>query len=118
MSLKVIWGNIITFDGCQYKDCKLKGKNSYNWNWSEFDTHHKPGIQINDVKSIIDNNTQIIILSKGFDNVLKTMQETLDYLKELNIKIYHLNTKDAVIKYNELVNEYDNKLVALIHSTC
>src|ERR1700747_2135612 len=114
MSLQVSWGIITTFNKTTFKDCKLKGKNAYNWNWKEFDTHHNPGITVNDVKSIIDNNTQIIILSKGFDNVLKTMQETLDYLKELNIKIYHLNTKDAVIKYNELVNEYDNKLVALI----
>jgi hypothetical protein len=118
MILQVIWGEITTFDGSKYKDCKLKGTASSAWNWGLTNTHHSPGIQIADLEDLIDENTTTVILSRGMNDVLKTMPETMDFLKAKGLTVHHLKTKEAVILYNTLVKDLGSSLVGLIHSTC
>ena len=116
--LKVVWGEITTFDGSVFKDCKLKGIISTEWNWALTNTHHNPGIQITDLQDLIDENTTTVILSRGMKDVLKTMPETFVFLKEKGLTVHHLKTPDAVVMYNLLVKDLGTSLVALIHSTC
>ena len=78
--------------------------------------HHQPGIQPIDVDEVLKIGIDIIILSKGVDEKLYTMPETLVYLQEQGIESYVLQTEEAIKKYNELCETH--RVAALIHSTC
>src|SRR5579872_2668287 len=72
------WGKVVvSFEGKEhtFKDCKLSPNGPQAWDWNEFRTRHHPGIQIEDLQSII-NDCDIIILSRGVDLVLETKPET------------------------------------------
>lgn len=116
-TLKIVWGKITGFDGSTYKDAKLKGRVAEEWIWSK-GMHHVPGILIADLENWIDSNTSVVILSQGMDNVLKTDESTFKFLQEKSITVYQLNSRDAVQKYNELVDELGNSLIGMFHSTC
>jgi len=110
------WGEII-INNNKYKDAKCYPGGVRAWDWNETGTRHKPGIQIADIKELLDNKSEIIILSKGVDNVLCTKDETFDYLKENKIEYYHLQSEEAVKKYNELC-DLGKKVGGVFHSTC
>ena len=113
------WGKVIVdFGGSQYafKDCKLSPKGPQEWDWKEFETKHVPGIQIEDLQSII-KDSDIIILSRGVDLMLQTPVETIDYLKQLGKEVYVLQSEEAVKRYNELAKQ-QKKVGILLHSTC
>src|SRR5258708_5454780 len=77
------WGKVVVnFAGTHYtfKDCKLSPNAVQEWDWKEFNTKHVPGIQIEDLQSII-KDSEIIILSRGVDCILQTPPETIEYLK-------------------------------------
>jgi len=99
------------------KDGKFYPGGCHEWDWNETGTRHKPGIQPADVQELIDNGAQVIILSKGVEEQLHTMQSTFDLLTELGIEVHHLQTEHAIEKYNELAAA-GQPVGALIHSTC
>lgn len=105
------------FEEMIFKDAKCYPDYSISWDWNETGTRHSPGIQISDVKEIVEKGAEVVVLSKGIDNKLLTKQETLDYLEEHKIKYYHLQSNLAVEKYNELLLS-DYKVGGLFHSTC
>ena len=115
----IVWGEVTVteVDGAikKYKDAKLSPTGSQEWNWKSTGTQHVPGIQVADLKDIID--ADVIILSRGMDLILQTKPETEAYLKSLNKEYYILETREAVKKYNELIDA-GKKVAALIHSTC
>ena len=91
------------------------------WDWKLSNTHHDPGIQLVDVKDLIDKGAKIIILSTGIRNQLQVARETEELLSEQkkNGQLeFHIQTSvDAVEHYNQLAR--NKKAVgALIHSTC
>lgn len=113
------WGKIVvTFQGKEhtFKDCKLSPKIAQEWNWKEFNTKHVPGIQIADLKSIIDDS-DIIILSRGVDLILQTEPATIDYLNKTGKEVHILQSEQAVKLYNELAQQNKNVGI-LLHSTC
>ena len=111
------WGRIEMEDGSVYKDVKLYPNGHRAWDWGETGTRHVPGIQISDIDELLSNNSEIIILSRGYDCVLQTMQEVEKYLTNEMIPYHILQTEKAVELYNQLVVE-GKKVGALIHSTC
>ena len=110
------WGQVKTEDGQTYKDVKLYPGGSREWDWNETGTEHVPGIQPADVKELIENGAEVIILSKGINERLQTMDQTVSKLKENNIEYHILQSEKAVEKYNQLCGQ--KKVGALIHSTC
>lgn len=112
------WGRV-TVAGVDkpYRDVKLFPGGSRTWNWKETDTHHDPGIQIADVQELLEHGADVVVLSKGYDEVLKTMPETVEWLTQQGIEVHVLQTGAAVEKYNALVDEA-RQVGALIHSTC
>lgn len=80
-------------------------------------THHVPGIKPADVKELLDNGSQTVILSRGMLLMLGTCQETLDLLKENNIPVQIAETKAAAEIYNGLVSA-GAAVGGLFHSTC
>jgi hypothetical protein len=113
------WGKVVVNSaGVEYtfKDCKLSPKGPQAWNWKEFGTQHVPGIQIQDLQSIIEDS-DIIILSRGVDLMLQVKPETINYLKQLGKETHILQSEEAVKLYNKLTQQ--NKRVGiLLHSTC
>ncbi len=110
------WGKINVDKNLIYKDAKLYPGGSRKWDWNETGTHHQPGIQPADVEELINNNAQVIILSKGFHERLQVCDETKDFLKDNDLTFYILETSKAVEKYNQIRKE--KPVGALIHSTC
>ncbi len=99
------------------KDFKLWPSGGHEWDWRETDTHHVPGIQPADVKELLTNGSQTIILSWGMLLALRTCRETLDLLEEQHTTVHIVETKDAVKLYKCIA--FAGKAVGgLFHSTC
>ena len=84
---------------------------------ARLDTHHVPGIQPTDVKELLDNGSQTVVLSRGMLLMLRTCQETLDLLEERHILVHIAETKAAAEIYNDLVSGGE-AVGGLFHSTC
>lgn len=110
------WGHLEISDGNSYKDAKLYPGGSSEWDWNETGTQHVPGIQPEDLKTLLENDCEIVILSKGVNERLQTKQETIEMLKSENMDYRILQTEEAISKYNELAES--EQVGALIHSTC
>jgi hypothetical protein len=120
------WGKIETVNNENgikqiFRDCKLYPGTAVEWDWKKTNTRHIPGIQVADIGEMI-NQVDIIILSKGMDEVLQVHPDTLAYLQYLKdehliSEFYILQTEKAVALYNQLNNE-GKKVGGVFHSTC
>lgn len=110
------WGKVVLDDGTVYKDVKLWPGGSREWDWNETGTRHVPGIQPADLQELIEHGAEVIVLSKGINERLRTRDQTVKLLKDKGIDFHILQSGEAVNKYNKLRG--DRKVAALIHSTC
>ena len=110
------WGTVLVADENSYKDAKLFPGGSRTWDWNETGTSHNPGIQPADVKELLEHGAETLVLSKGFNERLKTKPETEQYLDDNEVSYHILETEEAVSKYNQL--RKTKPTGALIHSTC
>jgi hypothetical protein len=79
----VSWGRLEVEGKAEpYKDAKLFPSGSREWNWRETGTGHTPGIQIADVRELLDNGATVVVLSRGMAECLHVPRETLDFLKQ------------------------------------
>lgn len=111
------WGKVHV-DGYDkpFKDVKLYPGGARAWDWNETGTEHVPGIQPADVGELIEHGAKVIILSKGVNERLQTMLETLQKLEDAGVEVHVLQTKKAIEQYNQLADR--EPVGALIHSTC
>ncbi|HSS64114.1 MAG TPA: MTH938/NDUFAF3 family protein, partial [Gammaproteobacteria bacterium] len=86
------------------------------WDWTETGTRHVPGIQPEDVQELLNEGSEVIVLSRGMLLALQTRPETLALLKAENITVYVEETRAAVERYNALAAELP--VGGLFHSTC
>lgn len=113
------WGQVTVQEAGQqhqYRDAKLWPGGSRNWDWNETGTSHTPGIQVADVRELVDNGADHVILSKGQNNRLQVKSDTLDWLEEQGVEVDVMESNNAVEAYNNLAGE--ENVGALIHSTC
>lgn len=126
------WGfATVTHNGesLHLKDAMLAPGLCQEWDWSKTNTHHKLGIQVADVKTLVQAGARYLILSKGMDGCLAVPPETLKYLDQtlgctslsapgvINYT-YEVCTSDIAIKrYNSLVSQ-GLSVGLLLHSTC
>ena len=113
----ISWGRMEVAGVGVGKDFKLWPGGGREWDWRETGTHHVPGIQPTDVKELLDNGSQSIVLSRGMLLMLRTCQETLELLEKRNIPVHIAETKAAADIYNDLVSDGD-AVGGLFHSTC
>jgi hypothetical protein len=73
-------------------------------------------VQPADVLELIAAGAQVIVLSCGMLNRLKTQPDTQALLEARGIACHDLQTPRAVAVYNDLREQ--RKVGALIHSTC
>ena len=113
----VSWGRLeVEGEAEPYKDAKLFPGGSCEWNWRETGTNHKPGIQIADVQELLDRGATVVVLSRGMAECLHVPRETLDFLKERQIPVHVLPTKEAAALYNKLAE--NEPVGGLFHTTC
>lgn len=113
----VSWGTLeVEGRDRPYKDAKLWPGGSRTWDWNETGTSHSPGIQIADVRELVDNGAETVILSRGMNRRLQVQDETVEWLEERGVEAEILQTEKAVERYNELSERAP--VGALIHSTC
>ena len=98
-------------------DAKLWPGGGREWDWSETDTHHHPGIQPADVAELLLHDVDVVVLSRGRELVLETQPETVDLLESRGISVIREETSVAIDTYNALVDG-GQKVGALLHSTC
>jgi hypothetical protein len=111
------WGSMQVEGVGQGKDFKLYPGGARPWDWNETGTRHEPGIQPADVQELIDAGCRFIVLSQGFDGVLKTCPETVELLQQHGITVHIARTPEAVDLYNDLV-AHAQLVGGLFHSTC
>ena len=110
------WGSVVIEGGMRYKDVKLFPGGAREWDWRETGTRHSPGIQLADVKELIQHGAMVVILSRGQLGRLKVAPGTRRALEELGVAYHILDTKVAVQMYGRLRDQVATG--ALIHSTC
>ena len=112
----VSWG-LMEIEGLgKGKDFKLYPGGGREWDWSENGTRHEPGIQPADVLELLENGSQVVVLTRGMQLMLRTCPETLDLLRQHNIPVHLEETREAVALYNKLAEEA--QVGGLFHSTC
>lgn len=73
-------------------------------------------LRLEDVKPVVKEKPDTIIVGTGFNAVMKVLPETEDYILSKGIRLIVEDTKKAVKTYNELSTQ--EKVVALFHLTC
>ena len=111
------WGKMEVEALGQGRDYKLWPGGGRAWDWRETGTRHVPGIQVADVRELLDHGAELIVLSRGMDLVLQTCPETLDFLRARGVQVIIEETRAAVERYNQLAAEGE-RVGGLFHSTC
>jgi hypothetical protein len=101
----------------QFKDCKIWPGGAKAWDWRITGTHHRPGIQPADIAEILDQDIEIMILSRGMQLMLHTCPETKAMLQSRGV-VYHIEeTRQAVDLFNKLAQQ-GKRVGGIFHSTC
>jgi hypothetical protein len=100
-----------------FKDAKLYPGGARTWDWTETGTSHTPGIQPADVEELLEHGASVVVLSRGMNERLQVMPDTLERLDEAGVEAYVLPTERAVERYNELRAD-GHAVGGLFHSTC
>jgi hypothetical protein len=115
--LHVSWGRM-EVDGLGIgRDFKLFPGGGREWDWTETNTHHVPGIQPTDVQELLDHGSETVVLTRGMQLVLQTCPETLQMLNDRHIRVFVEETTAGVRIYNQFAQEGE-KVGGLFHSTC
>lgn len=112
----ISWGRMDVETLGRGKDFKLYPGGGRAWDWTETGTRHVPGIQPADVLELLDRGSQVIVLTRGMQLVLRTCPETLALLRERGIPVHVEETRAAVALYNRLAA--GTPVGGLFHSTC
>lgn len=111
------WGKMEIEGVGKGRDFKLWPGGGREWDWSETNTHHSPGIQPADVQELLDKGSEVIILSRGMELRLETAPETIALLTSLGVEYHIEETQAAADLYNQLASQ-GIKVGGLFHSTC
>lgn len=111
------WGEVRAEGLVPARDLKLWPGGGRAWDWRETGTHHVPGIQVADVKELLENGARTLILTRGMQLVLQTCPETLEYLSAQSVRVHVAETNEASRVYNELAKQGE-AVGGLFHSTC
>ena len=114
--LAVSWGRMTVAGLGEGKDFKLYPGGGRAWDWSETGTRHRPGIQPADVTELLDRGATTVVLSRGMELQLHVAPQTLALLAERGVAVHVEETRDAVARYNELIEH--GPVGGLFHSTC
>jgi len=97
----------------EYKsDIKIINNKVRLWHFTK---HHQ--IVPEDVKELVENLPEIIVLGTGYNGLCKVQPETEKFLENNNIKFLIKDTRQACNDFNRLMNS-KRKVFAVLHATC
>lgn len=76
-----------------------------------------PGIQVANIKEILAQGVEVMVLSRGMELRLHTTPEAEALLQSKGIEYHMLETKEAVAMFNKLARE-GPRVGGIFHSTC
>jgi len=112
----ISWGKMEVEGLGPGKDLKLFPGGGREWDWNETGTRHVPGIQPSDVVELLDQGSEVVVLTRGMELVLQTCPETLALLEERGVVVHVEETRAGVELYNRLA--VSQRVGGLFHSTC
>ncbi|NWF52323.1 MAG: hypothetical protein HXY47_04505 [Nitrospirae bacterium] len=103
----------ITIDGKSYTSDVIIYPNKVDSSWWREKGH---SLHISDLKNIIPENPEILIIGTGFSGAMVVPEETVSYLKSKGIDVHIARTGKAVELFNKF--QKDRKTIAAFHLTC
>ena len=110
------WGSVTVAGHGTFKDVKVWPGGAREWDWAETATRHQPGIQLDDVREILDHGADVVVLGRGVDEVLEVRARTVRSLELLGVEVHVAQSEQAVELYNELAAT--RAVGLLLHTTC
>ena len=114
--LRLEWGRMEIEGVGSGKDFKLYPGGGRPWDWAETGTRHVPGIQVSDVKELLDRGSRVVVLSRGMERALHVSPDTLRFLADRKVVVHVEETRAAADLYNRLAD--GEPVGGLFHSTC
>jgi hypothetical protein len=102
----------INIDGKSYQHDVIVRKGVVK-SWWRVSGHE---VVLRDIEEIVEKRPQIVIFGKGASGLMRITKEVEEFLKESGIEIIELDTKEAIIKFNELSKSKD--VIGAFHLTC
>lgn len=115
--LTLSWGKMEVEHLGHGKDFKLWPGGGRAWDWGEAGTSHTGGIQIEDVKELVEHGAKVIVLTRGMLLRLRVPDRVRDYLESRNIEVVVASTKAGMKIYNDYAAK-SVPVAGLFHSTC
>ncbi|CAN5419409.1 hypothetical protein BH11ACT8_BH11ACT8_14270 [soil metagenome] len=110
------WGTVTVEGLGTFRDVQLWPGAAQEWDWAGTGTRHDPGIQLEDVREIVDSDAECVVLTLGVEGVLQVRPRTVRALEQHGLQVHVARTPAAVELYNTLAA---TRLVGLVlHSTC
>ena len=106
------FGKIIINSKEYYSDIIIY-KESIDDKWWRKESHN---LCIEDIKNILDNKPETLIIGTGYYGIMKVPLELIKYLESNNIEVIIKKTKDACDEYNTLYQK--KNVIAALHLTC
>ncbi len=106
------FGKII-INSKEYNSDIIIYKDSIDDKWWRREGHN---LRIEDIKIIVDNKPETLIIGTGYYGLMKVPLELIKYLESNNIEVIIKKTKDACDEYNTLHQK--KNVAAAFHLTC
>jgi len=103
----------ITINSKEYHSDLIIYMNRIDDKWWRKEGHN---LCIEDIKEILDNKPEVLIIGTGYYGLMKVPVELIKYLESKNIEVIIKKTKDASDEYNTL--QQKKNVVAAFHLTC
>ncbi|MET1159563.1 MAG: Mth938-like domain-containing protein [Thermoprotei archaeon] len=83
-------------------------------NWWRIEGHR---LQLDDIREYLDIDVDAVVIGTGYDGLMRVDEEVIEHYRKRGIEVYVSNTREAVNKYNELV-EKGKRVLGMFHLTC
>jgi len=103
----------ILINGKKYSSDLIIFKDYIYDSWWRRESHN---LCIEDIKKILDNKPEALIIGTGYYGLMKVPLELIKYLESNNIEVIIKKTKNACDEYNTLHQK--KNVVAAFHLTC
>lgn len=100
-----------------FRDCKIRPYGASEWRWEETGNHHVPGIQPADIRDILADHPDVMILTRGILLRLKICPEAEELLNMSGVERYFTETRRAVRLYNRLADQ-GKRIGGVFRTTC
>ena len=103
----------ITIDGKTYTSDVIIYPERVDSSWWRKEGH---SLHIVDLKGVIDEKPEILVVGTGYSGMMVVPEETISYLRSKGVEVQVARTEKAVEFFNKLSK--DKKVIAALHLTC